>query len=177
MLLNTTIIKPTTRLFAGYQGVMRNKTMKKTLFLIITIVSQSAYAFDYKSYKEVSFEKAINTHKEAVGSSVDIAISAAVFKYKSKVIFTNKFRKITDKRKQFLQYWAKALRQHEFIKNYKSEILIKNGEKEMWVPMQDQVIPFMSKEIEIDEKFYLYHLFAGSNMGKWVFLGTEFRVK
>lgn len=151
--------------------------MKKYLLVITLLFSQAANAFDYKSYNVSSFEDIIAEHQSDFGSDVDVGISAISFKNKTKVTFTNKFRKITATRKQFLQYWAKSLKQAEFIKHYESEYLVKNGDFELWIPIQKQVLPYMNKELKVGQEFYLYHIFAGTNKGKWIFLSTEFQTR
>lgn len=152
--------------------------MRKILILSILILYQPVMAFDYKSYIETSFKKILSTHKGDFDSDIDIGISAVTFKYNSKIKFTNKFRELSKTRKIFLSQWAKALGHPiKFIEQYKSEFLVKSGQVEIWIPMQEQVIPYMNKEIITNQEFNLYYIFVGAKKGKLVFLGTEFKVK
>ena len=157
---------------------MRKIIMRQILILTILILCQPVMAFDYNSYKETSFDKVLSTHARDFDSDIDIGISAVAFKYNSKIKFTNKFRKLSKTRKIFLSQWIKALGQpKEFIEQYKSEFLVKSGQLETWIPMQEQVIPYMNKEIIPKQEFNLYYIFVGAKKGKLVFLGTEFKAK
>lgn len=157
---------------------MRNIIMRNILALTFIFLCQPIMAFDYKSYTETSFEKVISTHENDFESDIDIGISAYTFKYKSKIQFSNKFRALTGARKIFLHQWVKALGQSkEFVEQYKSEFLVKKSEFEIWIPMQEQVIPYMNKEITPNQEFYLYYIYVGAKKGELVFLATEFKVE
>ena len=63
----------------------------------------------------------------------------------------------------------------EFTDSYKYEFLIQEGDTEIWVPMQEQVLPYMAEELTIGKSFEVYYILAGINKGDWLFLGTEFQ--
>ncbi len=99
-----------------------------------------------------------------------------MFKYRIRVPFTNESREIGPEKIKFIEMWVNALvRIPELIKLYKHEILIKSEDKDYWIPMQEQVLPYMNKELKIGKQFDLYIILAGTIKDEWVFLATEFK--
>ncbi len=60
------------------------------------------------------------------------------------------------------------------IELYKHEFLVREGGEDLWIPVQEQLLPYMGTELKVGEEFALYIVLAGTVKGKWVFLATEF---
>ena len=164
------------RPFYGRYAYM--SSMKGFIFLVIALLSNPISAFDYESYSSRSFREVIEHHEKDFDAKIDIGISAIPFKYKANVIFSKKLRKISRGRLEFIKKWAKSLGQTDnFINSYQHEFLIIENGFEIWLPMQEQVLPFMGKELIEGKEFEIYFFFAGIDHGHLFFLGTEFKVK
>lgn len=150
----------------------------KSIALFLALFSTQLFAFDYSSYAQKSFSNAINTHKGDFVGDADIWISGVAFKYSAKIAFTKELREISPSRREFLDNWRKALGQDKsFTDLYQHEFLVKEGETEIWLPMQESVLPYMGEELKVGQEFVVYYLLTGLDHGEWVFLGTEFQAE
>jgi hypothetical protein len=150
--------------------------MKYIYLLLILLLSSAVFAeVDFDAYQPIPLKEIIANHGADFGDSKVLSLSGIPFKYNSKIVFTNQFRTIDIKRKEFLGYWAKALQAPvEFVNQYEEELLVKIGEKQLWIPIQKQVKPFMHEELSSNKAFNIYYILSGKLDGEWVFISTEF---
>lgn len=152
--------------------------MKRFISLLLTFLALNSYAFDYQSYRATPLVEALKEHQEDHEEKADIIINGSVSKYSSNVIFTKKLRKIGEPRKGYIRSWAKSLGiSREVADLYQHEFLVTDGKIEIWVPMQEPVLPHMGKELTTDFPFILYYIYAGKQQDEIILLGTEFQAK
>lgn len=156
--------------------------MKKLLtgtFIILLSTSVSlAGEFDYSAYEPSSVPEIIEEHRDIFfkeGEMVDFHFSAILFKYRITVEFTKKLREIKPEKKLFVEKWVKSFKYDPaFIDVYKHELLIQVDGTDYWIPIQEQLLPYMGNELVVGSKFDLYIIFVGTVKDKWMFLATEF---
>ena len=152
--------------------------MKRIIFTLLLIFPPSIYAFDYKSYNPIEFSEMLQKHEGEFGEETDIGISAAIFKYRSKIKYTDGFRSIPKDRKKYLEHWRTSLRQSkDYTDLYKYELKVLNGDKEYWFPIQDQLIAHLKKELKQNQDLELYYLYVGANRGDVILFLSEFKAK
>ncbi|MBD3671248.1 MAG: hypothetical protein HUJ29_10775 [Gammaproteobacteria bacterium] len=98
--------------------------------------------------------------------------------FKANVEFLGEFRKIEENRSKYIGMWLKTHGMNpEHINMYSTEVLVKEGKVEYWLPIQKQLIPYFKKEVPNNKRVNLYVVLAGSIHKDWVFLVNEFRVR
>lgn len=104
--------------------------------------------------------------------------------YKVKLIYKNEYRKISSKRMEFLRDWATSLKAvttniEEYPKLFETETLLVNGDKEYWMPIQNQLIPHLKSEVKSNELVEVFIFFIGTYLESgeinWVFTVNEFK--
>ena len=149
---------------------------------LLACMSAFAQDFDYASYTEKTFSEVIDTHTQDFTVDADIAIERAVsaipFKYRSKIQFSRVLRDIPQERLDFIKGWGVSLQQPvDFVETYRREFLIEVDGMEIWLPMQEQILPFMGNELVVGDEFYVFYVVAGKYQDQWIFLGTEFQAR
>jgi hypothetical protein len=162
-------------------GDMANNRILFILSIIVPILfvfAMPSEAFDKSAYIPSSMPQIINENKDVLlMEGVDYSISAALFKYRITVSFTKELREINADTKTLIEMWAKSLNRKPYADMYKHEFLVQIDGVDYWIPMQEQVLPYMGNELEIGDNFTLYIVLIGAVKGNWVFLATEFEAK
>lgn len=160
-----------------------NKTkirIKKVVCIFILCMPFLAFAsdFDYAAYKQSTIQEIIERHKRAECQSSgpqETTYSAYAYKYKIMTIFSNELRPINESTKKFLENYGKAFQwNRNLIETYKHEILIQDKGKTYWIPVQEQFIPAMRKELKAGQRFELYLAVLGGTNNQCIFVATEF---
>ena len=150
--------------------------------LSLACLTVFAQDFDFASYSERTFGEVIDAHAQDFSVDADFAINVAIsaipFKYKSKVRFSRVLREIPQERLAVIKGWGASLQQPaDFVESYRREFLVDDDGMEIWLPMQEQILPFMGNELAAGDEFYVYYVVAGKYQNQWIFLGTEFQTQ
>jgi len=103
--------------------------------------------------------------------------------YQVKVINLDSCRKISKSRTFLLSKWSDSFMTEDkdlFISMYKHECLFSEGTDEYWMPIQEQLIPFLEDEVAEGEEATIYVRWIGVNRETaeidWVFWISEFNL-
>ncbi len=156
---------------------MRNFLASVIAVFAVASAATSA-AFDYSAYKPSSIQGIISEHHDTFlkdAEEIDYSFSGVVFKYRVAVEYTGKLRDMDSDKKFFLDQWVKSVQYDSaFVDLYKREMLVREDGEDHWIPVQEQLLPYMEDELAEGSKFHLYVAFIGTSKGKWVFLATDF---
>ncbi|MBN1352505.1 hypothetical protein JXJ21_24110 [candidate division KSB1 bacterium] len=61
-----------------------------------------------------------------------------------------------------------------FLSLYQQEILVSEGAREHWIPMQEQLFPHLDRELVKNDTASLYIILAGKVESELLFIATEF---
>lgn len=103
--------------------------------------------------------------------------------YQVKMINLNSCREISKSRAFLLSKWSDSFMTENkdlFISMYKHECLFSEGTDEYWMPIQEQLIPFLEDEVAEGEEATFYLRWIGVNRETeeidWVFWISEFNL-
>lgn len=156
-----------------------NNKFKILLISSLLILVSNVNAFDYAAYKEIALstmlqERSKDECRETAEN--EFIYSAYAHKYRFKTKFTRELREIGEDKKLYLERYGKSMRwNQDVVKLYKREFLVIENGKEYWVPVQEQLLPYMGREIEVGKLFELYVAVIGSASNECIFIATEFK--
>ena len=83
------------------------------------------------------------------------------------------------KRAELLEYWKKMLkRSDDLINVFGTEMLFKEGDKEIWIAVQKPLLDPLPKEVAVGKSFTAYIIWMGAiqdgNHWEWLFAMNEF---
>ncbi len=58
---------------------------------------------------------------------------------------------------------------------FRQEIQVKDGDREVWVPIQETLLPFLAKEVKAGKQVGIYAVFMGSANEELILLVNEFK--
>ena len=108
---------------------------------------------------------------------------ASIFFYdkvKIDVVFLGSSRPVAAYRKAFLVDWAKGIKlDSNFPALFKTEFLFSEGKARYWLPVQEQLAPYLNKELRPGDAVTLFVGWAGAtkNQNRWddIFIVNEFK--
>jgi len=138
----------------------------------------AAAGFDFAAYQRATIPQILEKHKTEEcrktkpGESI---YSAYGYKYRIVTTFSRELRPLSPDMKVFLAEYGKSMPwSKDVVKAYKNEFLVQESGNDYWVPMQEQLIPAMEKELKKGQRFELYLVVIGATNSRCVFIGTEF---
>lgn len=101
--------------------------------------------------------------------------------YKVRSRYKNEYRKITSQKMEFLKNWGKSLSIEDQMELFENETLLADGDKEYWMPIQNQLISALKEEAAVNGFVDLFIMFVGtyleSGTYNWVFIINEFEAQ
>jgi len=167
----------------GRQSMKSNLIVKiiaaLALVAIPSSIAVSAEDSTWDAYVVRTLASVITQH-ESDASKTDRYFTSDNFPTRTKVVFTGKQRSVSKERSTFLDQYFKSVKQPEFRKLFKSEILVKEGEQAHWLPAQADLIPAILEEVKPQGEFEIFVTWLGAVRvnGKleWIFTINEFQV-
>jgi len=141
--------------------------------LIVVFFSQIISAEGWDDYKNNTISKMLQNHENA-NEGLDYLFMPGL-PFKTKVRYLASTRNISDERIDFISKWVKThgLSQ-KLLKSYSKEILFEENNVKIWLPIQDVLIPYLRREVPVEEEVVLFVVLAGAKKNDWVFLINEF---
>ena len=109
-----------------------------------------------KVFRGYSDTSKVDTTKGEVRFFANIAS-----RFKIRARFNGAFRLIDDDRKRLLSMWWKHAKRPDLDTLMKTEILVQEGSKEYWIPIQQQVFEYLREDFLISHDFVFYIVFIG----------------
>lgn len=97
--------------------------------------------------------------------------------FRTSVIYLGKTRPIKVSRREFIGIWEKSagIKTVKLNGMFNNEIQVREGDTTYWLPIQNVLIPHLTKEVKTNGQVTLFVRFIGTNQGDWVFLINEFQ--
>ncbi len=156
----------------------------KSMVLAITIISLSVIAFNAESvtksswdrYIDRTFQSIIDQHSEAVGEA-NILHSGNDFASRVTVVYMGKHRLLTVSRARFLDSFFTVFTDKPKIRAlYESEVLVREGKRQFWLPIQKELLPYLLEEVKEGQHFIVFATWLGGYKDdkefEWVFTVT-----
>ncbi|MFQ5960013.1 MAG: hypothetical protein ACE5K9_02780 [Candidatus Methylomirabilales bacterium] len=132
--------------------------------------------FNFKRYRPYSLGQAIADHSH--GERADWVIEAGSFKYRVRVTYTGEQREIKASVKDLISKWVKSLGLNpKLLTLFKHEILVREGSGQYWLPIQEQLLPHVARELRVGGPVDLYVMHVGSTKTELVFIVNEFQAR
>jgi hypothetical protein len=142
-------------------------------------VGRSSEESTWDAYVERTLAAVIKQH-ESDASKTDRYFTSDNFPSRAKVVFLGKQRSVPKERSSFLDQYFKSVKQPEFRKLFKSEVLVKEGDQEHWLPVQTELLPAILEEVKPEAEFEVFVTWLGavrvSGKLEWIFTINEFQV-
>jgi len=152
--------------------------------IILSVFSPAAWSgeFNYASYAQTTLQDIITEEQnqssrqaEAKGNSNVIQLDCSVPKYLVECRYSNTRRPISDSKKNLIILWMEMLRIDSALTSiYQQEILVTEGAKEYWMPIQEKLNPYMNQELAENDTIDLFIILIGKIETEFVFIVTEF---
>jgi hypothetical protein len=132
----------------------------------------------WDDYIPRTLQSVIDQHAESARNT-DSLYTGDNFPSRATVTYTGQKRALPAKRAEFLgTYFTKVLHQPQLAAYFKSEILVREGARELWVPIQESLLPSLSSEVAAGGQVTVLAIWLGAfRQGKsveWVFAINEF---
>lgn len=127
-----------------------------------------AQEFPWDIFKRRTLEEVMSITTKAFRSDDSMFLANDQLESKVEVVFTGKYRPISDARKTFISTWFGMLRteQKEMAGLYEREYLYREGEKEYWLPTSTPITKYFEKELKPGDKMDLYLISIGAYRSK-----------
>lgn len=161
---------------------MRNLAIFGIVMFVVLPASWSG-EFNYASYTRTTLQDIIteeqNHHSydqaEAKTSADEILLECRVSKYLVPCCYTNVQRPISGEKKNVIKLWMETLKVDPKLASlYQQEIQVTEGTRTHWIPVQEQLFPFMNKELVKNDTIGLFIILIGKVESEHVFIATEF---
>ena len=159
---------------------------KSAIFgIVMFVVLPASWSGDFKyaSYTQTTLQDIIaeeqNHHSydqaEAKKHAENIQLKCRVSKYRVPCSYANIRRPIPEKKKNAIMLWMETLKiDPKLASLYRQEIQVTEGRRVHWIPMQEQLFPFINKELVKNDTIELFILLIGKVESEFVFIATEF---
>jgi len=139
--------------------------------------------FDYSKYHPSKLTDIAKEHdksleldsKNAPPGKAFICIEAAPNAIRVKAEFCNEFRTPSEEHMKMVKSWLKALGHEKYIGLFQHEVKLREDDIEYWLPIQEQLIPFLQREINTGEIAEFYIVYYGAYNFDHVFVINEFQ--
>ena len=149
------------------------------------VVLPSAWSgeFNHASYTQTTLQDIIaeeqNHHSldqaEAKKYADYIQLECRVSKYLVSCCYSNIRRPVSEKTKNVIKLWMETLKiDPKLASLYQHEIQVTEGTSVHWIPMQEQLFPFITKELVKNDTIELFIILIGKVASEFVFIATEF---
>lgn len=173
---------------------MENKfILKIVVFVLLLIFSSTIFSQKNKSdldiYKFRTLSEVINFNKQTTDEMLkktkledeSAFIGIDLFHSRVRVQYIGKPRPISESHKEMMATWSRLQNiDSKIVKSYETEILVRECDKEYWIPIQAVVGKDFLKKIKIGEMVTIYAVHLGGKKEKmaseydWLFLASTF---
>jgi hypothetical protein len=147
----------------------------------LTLTMQFALAEEestWDAYVPRTIGAVISQH-ESDAAKTDRYFTSDSFPSRTQVMFLGKKRSLPKERALFLDQYFKTVKQPEFRKLFKFEVLVREGSQEHWLPIQTDIISAFMDEVKPAGKVEVFVTWFGATRigGKleWIFTINEFQ--
>lgn len=139
--------------------------------------------FPYDSYQLTKVSELVESESEATeNEGVPIEkrrLWLPALRYCSIVEYTGEYRLLLESHKRFLNdlHNSMPFLPEEGLSLYTKEILVKEGNKKVWMLIQDSVFPYLEKEVEIGDRIKVFYYWLGALREDYIFGINEFQAK
>lgn len=158
--------------------------MLEILGIAMLVVSPAGWSgeFDYAAYTQTTLQYIIaeeqnHSHEQSEDEKHAgyIRLECGVFKYQVPCCYSNILRPISEKKKNVIMLWMETLKiDLKLASLYLQEIQVTEGMRVHWIPIQEQIIPHINKELVKNDTIELFIIFIGKAESEFVFIATEF---
>lgn len=159
--------------------------MKRTILFFVLLallptscLSQQEDQSKWDKYQPRTIQSIIDAHTEYLADT-DVLLSAESFPSKVTLIFLGKTRPLQDNHAKLVAYWKKMLNiNDDLVSVFGTEMLFKEGDKEIWIAVQKPLLDPLPKEVSIGKPFTAYIIWMGAikdgDHYEWLFAMNEF---
>ena len=145
---------------AGWSGEFNHASYTQTTLQDIIAEEQNHHSLDQAEAK-----------KYADCNQVECRVS----KYRVSCCYSNIRRTISENKKDVIMLWMETLKiDPKLASLYQQEIQVTEGTRVHWIPIQEQLFPFINKELVKNDSIELFILLIGKVESEFVFIATEF---
>jgi hypothetical protein len=153
----------------------------RALLCALAFLASGSATPGWENYKPGSLGAIVEAHaSEMLGPETDL-LSANNFPTRARVFYQGSIRPIPPERLRFLGEYLGKFRNHpEWVPHYAEEILCREGEREIWLPIQSGVLRYLKDEVPAGSAVDLFVTWLGAHRGEagvdWIFTINEFSV-
>lgn len=129
------------------------------------LVTQGASAraqSDWDTYPARTIERLVRDHSGEQYRKADLMVSADPFPSKTVVTYTGKHRPVGEYKKYFIRVWVETRNVPASNADVLAEeYLFKEGDREYWLPVHKQLVPFFEKELKPGDEITAFFFFLG----------------
>jgi hypothetical protein len=167
------------------------RAQRSSIFLVAALLAipfaQSHGQSHWESYKPGTLAAIIDAHDSTIPANPlngrkTVVISGDDFPTLAHVIYRGESRPIDSRRVFVMREWSLTfLRDSSMLNDFHREYLFQEGDRLLWLPVQDTVASFFAKELKPGQAATLYVIFLGAQRGPrdvaWAFAVNEFRAE
>jgi hypothetical protein len=148
--------------------------------LLLSLMSGADFAYD--SYRPVDLatyaDQVLREHPDMLNrfDGKDTAWIHPLDKLAATVVNSGQRRPLAGFKAKTVEGWLRADWPAQAGK-VKEEILVRAGERDFWVPIQEILVPFLEKEACPGAQLELYLIFIGATDQGLLFIANEFKVQ
>jgi hypothetical protein len=154
--------------------------------VLLTATAESGRAqSDWSRYKPGTIGAIIELHDSTIRAEWNASrvpgehFSGDDFATVATVVYKGDSKPLDPLRHQILSRWGLTMRRDSSIaKDFHREYLFQEGERELWLPVQDVVASYFAKELKPGQPVRLYVMFLGAYYAGqeiiWTFIVNEF---
>jgi hypothetical protein len=113
--------------------------------------------------------------KNAPAGKAFILIESLSRAIRVKAEFTNEFRTPSEEHITVVKAWLRAFEREKYMDLFQHEVKIREDNIEYWLPIQEQLVPFLQKETRPGEVAEFYIVYLGAHNVDHVLVINEFQ--
>jgi hypothetical protein len=159
---------------------MKKHRTKTLLILVFSLIffANPLLANGWEYYTPSSLlkfeELAKITPNDTTEIKPDLAINPGD-RFTTSVVYLGKVRKLEDQKETFFMFWFKAFKLNRI--NIAHEVLVSEGKKQYWIPIQEVLFSDFVKEISEGNHVTLFVVYTGAIKQDAVFIMNEFKAE
>lgn len=150
--------------------------------MFIVIPDSWSGEFNYASYTQTTLQDIITEEQNYSYVQADanknadcIQLECRVSKYRVSCCYSAIGRPISEKKKNVIKLWMEVLQIDPRLASlYQQEIRVTEGTRDHWIPIQEQIFPYINQELIKNDTIELFIVFIGKAGSEFVFIATEF---
>jgi hypothetical protein len=133
---------------------------------------------DETAYPLRQLNQILQERKACASPEVDINVCMEIHKYQSRMTYLGEFRSITGRKAELLAglqiAWKAQPNIVQFYSMYHQEMLVSFGGRDIWIPVQDSLVPEVKKFLKPKQEFIAYLVVPGTLKSELIFVLTRF---